>query len=156
MECGKYIDLLFLTLNWKLLFITKDNKDILWDNPRITSLDNSLLRVGYPDETCPLLSDTLRLTVFLSATQSKLMLSLLFKIPQKRSFVDKPLSVHLMYHVSIIVIAQSSAQLLVIHGGLVFPPTPLLCHLLRVVQFKLAILSNPHDQMSTASVCQQF
>ena len=60
-------------------------------------------------------------------------------------FVNKPLSMHFMYHVSIIVISQCSAQLLIIHSRLVFSPSPLLCHLLWVVQFKFTILSHPHD-----------
>lgn len=59
-------------------------------------------------------------------------------------------------HVPIIVIPQGSTQLFIIHGWFVFPSAPLLSHLLGIVQFKLAILTNPHDEVTTASVGQQL
>lgn len=59
-------------------------------------------------------------------------------------------------HVSIIVISQCSAQFFVVHGWFVLPSAPLLGHLLRIVQFELAILADPHDKVPTASVGQQL
>ena len=56
-------------------------------------------------------------------------------------------------HVTIIVIAQCSAQLFVVHGWFVFSFAPLRGYLLRIVQFELAILAHPHDKVPTASVC---
>lgn len=61
-----------------------------------------------------------------------------------------------MNHVSVIVIPQCSAELLVVHGWFVFSSTPLSGYLLRVVQFELAILSHPHDKVPTASVGKQL
>ena len=61
-----------------------------------------------------------------------------------------------VYHVAIIVIPESTAQLLVVHRGFVFSPAPLLRHLLRVIQFELTIVSNPHDEMAAAFLGEQL
>lgn len=51
---------------------------------------------------------------------------------------------------------ESSAEFLVVHGGLVFALTPFLCHELRLVELELALLTHPGDAVSCVLVCQQL
>ena len=67
-----------------------------------------------------------------------------------------PFAVNFMDHVTVVVIPQGATKLLVIHGGFVLPPPPLLCHQLWIIQLELAVLPHPHDEMPTPAVRQQF
>lgn len=56
----------------------------------------------------------------------------------------------------IIVVAQSSAQFIIIHISFVLPQTPKFGHLLRLKQLELAIIRCPADQVLMALVQQQL
>lgn len=51
---------------------------------------------------------------------------------------------------------EGSAELLVIHSGLVLALAPLLSDQLRLVEFELALLSHPGNAVSGVLVCQQL
>ena len=69
--------------------------------------------------------------------------------------VAEPLAVHLADHVAVIVMPQSSAQLLVIHVRFVFPGAPQLRRDLGVVQLELALVPQPVDPLPVLLVRQQ-
>lgn len=56
----------------------------------------------------------------------------------------------------VVVVAQSSAQFIVIHIRFVLPQTPKLGHLLRLEQLELAVIRRPADQVLMALVQQQL
>lgn len=74
----------------------------------------------------------------------------------KVKFVRVALSVHLGHDVFVVVIAQSSAQFVVVHVRftLAFPPPS--GHLVRVYQFKLSIGPLPGDACHIGAVRQQL
>ena len=59
--------------------------------------------------------------------------------------VGVPLAVDLGHDVLIVVVAERTAELVVIHVRLVFPLSPLACHLVWVDQFELAVCALPSD-----------
>lgn len=70
--------------------------------------------------------------------------------------VDIPLSRRLVDDVLIVVVAQTAAQLLVVHLRFVLANAPSLGHLIRVGQFELPTVSRPGDEMLTRLVRQLF
>lgn len=56
----------------------------------------------------------------------------------------------------VIVVAQGSAQLIIVHVGFVLTQPPELGHLLRFKQFELAIFGRPADQVLVILVKQQL
>lgn len=59
-------------------------------------------------------------------------------------------------HYLVVVVAQSSAQFIVIHIRFVLPQTPKFGHLFRLKQLELAIIRCPADQVLMALVQQQL
>lgn len=58
--------------------------------------------------------------------------------------------------VFVVVIAQTSAQLLVVHLGLVFPLAPPAGHLIWVSELKLPSVPRPADERLAGFVGEQF
>ena len=56
----------------------------------------------------------------------------------------------------VVVVAQGSAQLVVVHVGLVLAQPPELGHLLGLEQLELAVVGRPADEMLVALVEQQL
>jgi len=69
--------------------------------------------------------------------------------------VDVPLIWHLFDDVFIVVISQTTTQLLIIHGRLAFPFSPSPCNLWRVnyLEFPVALVG-PLDAGLALSVCE--
>ena len=63
-----------------------------------------------------------------------------------------PLAVHFGHDVLVVVVAQSPAQLIVVHVGLALPLAPAASHFVRVRQFKLAVRALPRDTIGIARV----
>ena len=70
--------------------------------------------------------------------------------------VDVPLPRHLVDDVLVVVVAQTSAQLLVVHLGLVLARAPSSSNLLGVNQLELPLPPCPGDAVLAVSVCQQL
>lgn len=70
--------------------------------------------------------------------------------------VDEFLSQRLLDDVLVVVIAQSSAQLVVVHVLLVFTESPQTCDLLCVDQLELALLAGPVDDVLVLVVEEQL
>lgn len=75
---------------------------------------------------------------------------------KRHKLVDKFLPHHLLDDILVVVIAQSTAELVVIHVGFVLPHTPHSGHLFGILQLEFAIESRPRDEMLLAFVHQEF
>lgn len=71
-------------------------------------------------------------------------------------FVGVALSVHLSHDVLVIVVAQSAAQLVIVHIGLALALTPALGHLVRVSHLELTVGALPGDDAGVVAVRQQL
>lgn len=71
-------------------------------------------------------------------------------------FVGVALAMHLSHDVLVVVVAQSAAQLVIVHVGLALTLPPALGHLIRVGHFELAIGALPCDDASIVAVGQQL
>lgn len=74
----------------------------------------------------------------------------------KVKFVRVTLSVHLGHDVFVVVIAQSSAQFVIVHVRFTLALPPPSGHLVRVYQFKLSIGALPADAGHIGAVRQQL
>ena len=66
------------------------------------------------------------------------------------------LAVHLGHDIFVIVVAQCTAQLVVVHVGLALTLTPAPCHLVRVRHLELAIGALPGNAASVGAVRQEL
>ncbi len=71
-------------------------------------------------------------------------------------FVGVTLAVHLSHDVLVIVVAQSAAQLVVVHVGLALALAPALGHLVWVGHLELAVGAFPGDDAGVVAVGQQL
>lgn len=71
-------------------------------------------------------------------------------------FVGVALAVHLSHDVLVVVVAQSAAQLVVVHVGLALALAPALGHLVRVSHLELAVGALPSDDAGVVAVGQQL
>lgn len=66
------------------------------------------------------------------------------------------LSVHFLHDILVVVIAQSSTQLVIIHIGFALALAPLPGHLIRVEQLELAIPTVPRDAARVRLIREQL
>lgn len=66
--------------------------------------------------------------------------------------VGVSLAVHLGHDVFVVVVAQRTAQLVIVHVGLAFALTPAPCNLVRVGHLELAVGPFPRDTASVGAV----
>ena len=71
-------------------------------------------------------------------------------------FVGVALAVHLRHDVLVIVVAESAAQLVVVHVGLALALAPALGHLVRVGHLELSVGALPGDDAGVVAVGQQL
>lgn len=71
-------------------------------------------------------------------------------------FVGVTLAVNLRHDVLVVVVTQSTAQLVIVHVGLALALSPALGHLVRVSHFELSIGAFPSDDSNVAAVGQQL
>ena len=71
-------------------------------------------------------------------------------------FVGVALAVHLSHDVLVIVVAQSTAQLVIVHVGLALALTPTLRHLDWVGHLELTVVALPGDDAGIALVRKQL
>ena len=91
----------------------------------------------------------------------QLVLQLIERHPQHGLEVtDKPVHVslpgHLVDDVLVVVVAETPAQFLVVHLGLVLPRAPPAGHLLGVDQFELPLAAGPGDAVLAVAIRQQL
>lgn len=71
-------------------------------------------------------------------------------------FVGVALAVHLSHDVLVVVVAQSTAQLVIVHVGLALALAPALRHLVWVSHLELAVGALPGDDPGIVAVGQQL
>ena len=76
--------------------------------------------------------------------------------PHEVELVGVALAVHLGHDVLVVVVAQRTAQLVVVHVGFGLPLAPAARHLIRVHQLELAVRALPRDAARVGRVRQQL
>ena len=76
--------------------------------------------------------------------------------PLKIKLVGISFSVHFAHDVFVVVVAEGSTQLVVVHVRLALTLTPPACHLVRVAQFKFSVLTLPRNERIVVVIGQQF
>ena len=66
------------------------------------------------------------------------------------------LAMHLGHDVFVIIVAQRSAKLVIVHVGLALPLAPTPCHLIRVCHLEFTISALPGDTAGIGAVRQEL
>lgn len=70
--------------------------------------------------------------------------------------VDIAFASCLVYDIFVVVIAESPAELFIVHLGFIFANAPAPGHLIRVGELELPAVTGPADEMLTGLVCEEF